>query len=132
MKSGATRSYHAIFLVFLLFIPFGTASAQQKPKPSGQSSLTDSERQAGGNFNNSFASDEFGLGGRIVQGAPFSAVAISETTQNLSDGRTFVRRRVASLYRNSQGNMRAEWGNDAKAKGVVQAPIFFEVTTGAL
>ena len=47
-------------------------------------------------------------GGKVVKGAPFSAVAISETTQTLLDGNHITRKTQTTLYRDSQGRMRRE------------------------
>lgn len=47
-------------------------------------------------------------GGKIVTGAPFSAVAISETTQTLADGNHISRKTQTNLYRDSQGRVRRE------------------------
>jgi len=47
-------------------------------------------------------------GGKVVTGAPFSAVAVSETTQTLSDGNHITRRTQTNLFRDSQGRFRKE------------------------
>ncbi len=47
-------------------------------------------------------------GGRVVTGAPFSAVAVSETTQTLADGNHISRKTQSNLYRDSQGRIRRE------------------------
>jgi hypothetical protein len=47
-------------------------------------------------------------GGNVVQGAPFSAVGTSQTTQTLSDGSHINRTITVTLYRDSQGRMRRE------------------------
>ena len=47
-------------------------------------------------------------GGKIVTGAPFSAVAVSETTQTLADGNHISRKTQSNLYRDSQGRVRRE------------------------
>jgi hypothetical protein len=135
MKSAAICSYKVIFVVLALLIPICTAYAQQTSKPSSEqsSSPSDSESRAGNNFHSSFASAEFALDGRvIIQGAPFSAVGVKETTQVLSNGRPFVRRMVMSIYRDSKGDTRVEWGNSAKTAGVAEAPMISDAETGAL
>lgn len=53
----------------------------------------------------------FGAGGRgrkVVTGAPFSAIATSETVQTLADGNTIDRKSQTNLYRDSQGRFRKE------------------------
>jgi hypothetical protein len=47
-------------------------------------------------------------GGKVVTGAPFSAVAITETTQTLSDGNHIARKTQTNLFRDSQGRVRRE------------------------
>lgn len=46
--------------------------------------------------------------GKVVTGAPFSAVAVSESTQTLADGNTITRKVEANLFRDSQGRTRRE------------------------
>lgn len=46
--------------------------------------------------------------GKVVQGAPFSAVGTSQTTQTLSDGTHINRTTTVMLYRDSQGRTRRE------------------------
>src|SRR5258705_4274198 len=46
--------------------------------------------------------------GKVVKGAPFSAVATSETTQTLSDGNHIARKTQTNLYRDSVGRFRKE------------------------
>lgn len=47
-------------------------------------------------------------GGKVVTGAPFTAVAISETTQTLADGNHITRKTQTNLFRDSQGRVRKE------------------------
>jgi len=47
-------------------------------------------------------------GGKVVTGAPFSAVAVSETTQTLADGNHISRKTQTNLFRDSQGRFRKE------------------------
>ncbi len=47
-------------------------------------------------------------GGKVVKGAPFSAVSVSETTQTLADGNRIVRKTQTNLYRDSEGRIRKE------------------------
>lgn len=47
-------------------------------------------------------------GGKVVTGAPFSAVAVSESTQSLPDGNNITRKTQTTLYRDSQGRFRKE------------------------
>jgi hypothetical protein len=47
-------------------------------------------------------------GGKVVTGAPFSAVAISETSRTLADGNHISRKTQTKLFRDSQGRFRKE------------------------
>jgi hypothetical protein len=47
-------------------------------------------------------------GGKVVTGAPFSAVAISETSRTLADGNHIARKTQTNLFRDSQGRFRKE------------------------
>src|SRR6267378_3505233 len=47
-------------------------------------------------------------GGKVVTGAPFSATAVSETTQTLGDGNHISRKTQTNLFRDSQGRFRKE------------------------
>jgi hypothetical protein len=46
--------------------------------------------------------------GKVVTGAPYSAVAVSETKQTLADGNTIDRKVQSNVYRDSQGRTRRE------------------------
>src|SRR5258707_10380832 len=46
--------------------------------------------------------------GKVVTGAPYSAVAVTETTQTLSDGTTIDRKIQANVFRDGQGRVRRE------------------------
>ena len=54
-------------------------------------------------------------GGKVVTGAPFSAVAISESTQTLADGNHITRKTQTNLFRDSQGRFRKEVNLPASA-----------------
>jgi hypothetical protein len=55
-----------------------------------------------------FTDIEEGFEGKVVVGAPFSAQAITETTQSLADGNQIHHQTTASLYRDSQGRTRRD------------------------
>ena len=52
------------------------------------------------------ASESFG--GKVVKGAPYSAEAVTETIQTLSDGNRIINKFSSSLYRDSEGRTRRE------------------------
>lgn len=46
--------------------------------------------------------------GKVVTGAPYNAVAVTETRQSLADGNTICRKVQANVFRDSQGRTRRE------------------------
>src|SRR5579864_1768356 len=59
----------------------------------------------GGNFG--FISERL-VGGSPVKGSPYSAQAVTETTQTLADGNRIVQSFSTMLYRDSEGRERRE------------------------
>ncbi len=55
-----------------------------------------------------FISNEMSFDGKRVKGAPYSAQAITESTQTLSDGNRIVRKSTTLLYRDGEGRTRRE------------------------
>jgi hypothetical protein len=55
-----------------------------------------------------FVSSEMNYDGKLVKGAPYSAQAVTETTQTLGDGNRIVNKSAASIYRDSEGRTRRE------------------------
>ncbi len=55
-----------------------------------------------------FVSSEMSFGGKVVKGAPYSAQAVTESIQTLSDGNRIVRKNTAAVYRDSEGRTRRD------------------------
>ncbi|HWN10011.1 MAG TPA: energy transducer TonB [Pyrinomonadaceae bacterium] len=55
-----------------------------------------------------FLATEMSFGGLLVKGAPYSAQAVTESTQTLTDGNRIVNKSTASVYRDSEGRTRRE------------------------
>ena len=55
-----------------------------------------------------FLATEMSFGGKVVKGAPYSAEAVTESTQTLVDGNRIVNKSSATLYRDSEGRTRRE------------------------
>ncbi|HYO91768.1 MAG TPA: hypothetical protein VEQ40_09035 [Pyrinomonadaceae bacterium] len=53
-----------------------------------------------------FVSTEMSFGSKLVKNAPYSAQAVTETTQTLADGNRIVRKNSSSIYRDSEGRTR--------------------------
>ncbi len=80
-----------------------------------------------GGFDHVLIKGALGFDGRVVTGAPYSAQAVSETTQALADGNTINRKTTAAVARDSQGRTRREetlsnigpWSTDGQARSMV-------------
>ncbi len=55
-----------------------------------------------------FMSTEMAIGGKVVKGAPYSAQAVAENTQTLSDGNRIITKSTSAIYRDSEGRTRRE------------------------
>jgi hypothetical protein len=70
-----------------------------------------------------FLSHELGSPREIVKNAPYTAQAVTETTQVLMDGNRIVRRSVALLARDSAGRTRQEKKTDWGGTAYIYDPI---------
>jgi len=83
-------------LIFLAGVLTPNTSAQNPPTP-------------GGGFGRAhFFGAELSSAGKIVTGAPYSAQAVTEHIQTLTDGNTIHTTTTANVYRDSQGRTRRE------------------------
>lgn len=91
----------------LLAVP--NVSAQEPPPPP-QGDMPGGPGGPGPGFGERIEILGFGgmRGGKVVTGAPFSAVATTESTQTLADGNKIVRKTQANLFRDSQGRFRKD------------------------
>ena len=55
-----------------------------------------------------FMATEMSFAGRLVKGAPYSAQAVTESVQTLSDGNRIVRKNTAQVYRDTEGRTRRD------------------------
>ena len=55
-----------------------------------------------------FVTSEMNIGGPVVKGAPYSAQAVTESTQTLSDGNRIVNKSTSSVFRDGEGRTRRE------------------------
>ena len=104
----------SLFLGSLLTLSAGIAGAQQAPPPPPHE-----PGMMQGGPEGEFPPPPFGErmellgfggmhGGKVVTGAPFSAVAVSETAQTLADGNHITRKTQTNVFRDSQGRIRRE------------------------
>ena len=62
----------------------------------------------GGPGDFAFVRGEFGMAGKVVTGAPYSAQAVTQFAQTLADGNHIQKTTTASMARDSQGRTRTE------------------------
>ena len=55
-----------------------------------------------------FLATEMSFAGRLVKGAPYSAQAVTESVQMLTDGNRIVRKNTAQVYRDTEGRTRRD------------------------
>ena len=102
----------------MLFLNAGRVRAQEPPPPPPPDAIV-MEAGPGGDMMFGPAAARIELlgfagmhGGKVVTGAPFSALAVSETTQTLTDGNQITnhitRTTHTNLFRDSQGRFRRE------------------------
>jgi len=97
----------------------GTSFAQEPPPPGaprimvnrapGQAAdvmVYSNSSELGGTVQ--FMSSEMSIEGDVVKGAPYSAEAVTETTQTLGDGNRITRKTSTFIYRDSEGRTRRE------------------------
>src|SRR6185503_6608588 len=60
----------------------------------------------------SFVSSEFSWDGKTVKNSPYSADAVTETTQTLADGNRISRKSASQIFRDSEGRTRREQSFD--------------------
>jgi hypothetical protein len=96
-----------------LGVSAGLARAQEAPPPPPPDGMR--HGGPGGDFMPPPMGDRVELlgfegmhGGKLVTGAPFSGVAVTESTQTLADGNHITRKTQTNLFRDSQGRVRKE------------------------
>jgi hypothetical protein len=79
---------------------------------------------------------EFGMAGKVVTGAPYSAQAVTQFTQTLADGNHIQRTNTASVARDSQGRTRTERSVGAigplAGSGSASKAVFINDPVGAM
>jgi len=115
----AMKWWGALVSSGLLLLSSTFVFAQQKPAPGAperdvvitrQEGLQGPEGVPGLPSSDTFiyVASEMNFDGKVVKGAPYSAQAVSENIQTLSDGNRIVNKTTASVYRDSEGRTRRE------------------------
>ena len=107
-----------IFISLLLgtLVPASTISIYAQKQPAPERQMIQRERMPGPDDprtpppgdNFIFVASEMNSDGKVVKGAPYSAQAVTETTQTLSDGNRIINKSTATIYRDSEGRTRRE------------------------
>jgi len=98
-------------LLAMLLLSCGSAMAQTKP-PAGEkqkavAGVKPNDALSDGTFRLLWSKLNVDLRS-VVTGAPYSAVAVMEHTQTLSDGNQIIRKSESAYYRDSEGRIRTE------------------------
>ena len=104
------RRVIALIIPAILMATAGSLAQTQQPSTDiivGQRRVSPEGPQPGADTF-VFVGTEIGFGGKVVKGAPYSAEAITETTQTLADGNRIVNKTSSILYRDSEGRTRRE------------------------
>lgn len=110
------KPFTGILLSVLIVTSAISVFAQKKQQGSEHQVLIERERTPGpegpptpppgDNF--IFVASEMNFDGKVIKGAPYSAQAVTETKQTLSDGNRIINKSTASVYRDSEGRTRRE------------------------
>src|SRR5690349_13060028 len=97
--------------IVLSIAAVGPAAFAQAPEPGKRVMIM--RGPAGGpamgaDMQYKFISSEFSFEGAPVSNAPFSAEAVTETTQRLADGNRISQKSSTLMYRDSEGRSRRE------------------------
>jgi hypothetical protein len=111
--SRERKLFAGMFSCALLLTSASAIFGQQKQPAPDRPVMIQTGRpgqEPDGPINNTFVfvASEMGFDGKLVKGSPYSAQAITETTQTLADGNRIVNKTTASVYRDSEGRTRRE------------------------
>lgn len=114
MKQKFMRVLCAVALVTSCFGNFATTSAQEKVSVRTTQNKATADKDVvlevtsdtSGTF--TFIAADNMFGGQLVKGVPYSAQAVTENIQTLSDGNRIVRKNTSAIYRDGEGRTRQE------------------------
>jgi len=104
-----TRSITLVVCIVALFGATIQALAQaQEQRREAPAVFTTAVQGGQGGDGYIFVASEMSFDRKLVKGAPYSAVGVTETIQALADGNRIVHKSSASVYRDSEGRTRRE------------------------
>ena len=102
---------HFLFLLLICFVPVAYAESESHEIPMDSDFLVHVAPVAAGHGGDQkffFISADMEHGGKLIKGAPYSAEAVTERTQTLSDGNRIVNKSSSMIYRDREGRTRRE------------------------
>ena len=103
------KRFVATGILTLLVCSFAAVGQSEEGERQHDHVVVDSvDFHVGGNSMVRFVTSELSLYRDVVKNAPYSAEAVTETTQTLADGNQIYREMTAVLYRDSEGRTRRE------------------------
>lgn len=93
---------------YILFLAAGAVTAFAQPATIGIRAVGAVPAEAGHTQAVEFVHAEFGVGGQMVKNAPYTAEAVTESVQTLSDGNRIVHKNSTQLARDSEGRTRRD------------------------
>jgi hypothetical protein len=106
LSTGALVSSLVLINAVSIFAQKKQPAAARQVIVERQQVIQGMETPSGDNF--VFVASEMNFDGKLVKGAPYSAQALTETTQTLGDGNRIVNKSTSSVYRDSEGRTRRE------------------------
>jgi hypothetical protein len=108
LLTGASFAQERRPMVFTQSVPGPMGVIGGVIGPAGPDNVMYTSAGMAGGATVQFMSAEMSFEGAQVKGAPYSAEAVTETTQVLSDGNRISRKTTASLHRDGEGRTRRE------------------------
>jgi hypothetical protein len=111
-----SKTFTSLFLLGTFMPATGLSISAQKRQPAPDRQMIERVRIPGPDGpqtpppddNFIFVASEMNADGKLVKGAPYSAQAVTETKQTLSDGNRIINKSTATVYRDSDGRTRRE------------------------
>jgi hypothetical protein len=108
MRRIGTILLPVVTIVLITSVGVRAQDGPQKPPDTGQAIQLKVEKAVADDITVNLQWATGGMLGAIVTGAPYSAVAVTETVQTLTDGNRIVRRSATSIARDGHGRVRRE------------------------
>jgi hypothetical protein len=116
IMTGRLKLFTCVLLSSLVLASAALINAQRNQRAPERQIMIERDRISGPDGppvpppddNFMFIASEMNFDGKLVKGSPYSAQAVTERNQTLSDGNHIVNKSTASVYRDGQGRTRRE------------------------